>query len=405
MSPRALRIVRSPAIIVFALLLLQLATTQALALDWSQPWSLAPNPAAAAAQSDEYAWRLFVALNWPTNQRGEPDSSAPLGANRPVVWQAWLHAGELFLETGADPGPWPTHRPPLPLERRFETVSRKERPNLRHIVGGVMVPLADPVAEARRLTEIRFNRASFEFIRARELYNAEGQLRAYSAGPTVSFPYGARQVKAKWRPITTSERSRYYTMQLTLADGTQRLYGLTALHIASKDLSNWFWATFEQVDNPTLADNEGWELPSKDRFACSSQPGDCNQAPSGIGLETTVWRYYRLRGTLTQYTNAQGQPLRLANSELESGMQGSSSCITCHARSAMVAAGGGIERLPIFDTRDNQVNQPPRRLGYVGSPDPSWFEPSGAGGPHFQQLDFVWSLTQAQQKSVPAATP
>ena len=403
MSPRSPRIAHPPAML--ALLLLLSATTQAVALDWRKPWNPPQNPAAAATESDEYAWRLFVALSWPVNERGKPDPSAPLGANQPVVWQTWLHAGDVFLETGADPGPWSSEHKPLPLERRFETLSHKERPNLRHIVGGVMVPLADPIAAARRLTEIRFNRPSFEFIRARELYNVEGQVRAYSAGRTVSFPYGARQVNAKWRPITESERSRYYTMQVTLADGTQRLYGLTGLHIASKDLSNWFWATFEQVDNPTLTDNEGWELPSRDSFACGNQPGDCNQAPSGIGLENTVWRFYRLRGTLTQYTNAQGQPLRLANSELESGMQGSSSCITCHARAAMAATRGGIERLPIFDTRDDRANQPPQRLGFVGSPDPTWFEPSGAGGPHFQQLDFVWSLAQAQRKSVPAAAP
>ena len=395
MSPRAL----------FAVLLLQLGAAPALALDWSKPWNPPLDPTAAATRSDEHAWRLFVALNWPTNPRGEPDSSVPLGADQPVVWQAWLRAGDVFLETGADPGPWSAHRAPAPLERRFETLSRKERLNIRHIVGGVMVPLADPIAAARRLTEIRFNRTSFEFIRARELYDVEGQLRAYGPGRTVSFPYGARQVKAKWRPITASERSHYYTMQLTLADGTQRLYGLTALHIASKDLSNWFWATFEQVDNPTLADNEGWALPSRDRFACSNRPADCNQAPSGIGLESTVWKYYRLRGTLTQFANAQGQPLRLASSELESGMQGSSSCITCHARSAMTVTGGDIERLPIFDSSGSPANEPTRRLGFVGSPDPAWFEPAGAGGPHFQQLDFVWSLAQAQRQSAPAAAP
>ena len=392
--------------LIASLAVLLFATSRAAALDWSKPWNPPlQDTVAATTQSDEYAWRLFIALNWPTDKHGQPDTSASLGSDSPVVWQTWLHAGDVFLDTGDDPGPWSAHRQPLPLERRFETVSRKERPNLRHIVGGTMVPLTDPVAAARRLTEIRFNRPSFEFIRSQELYNVEGQLRAYQTGGAVSFPYGSRQVKAKWRPITERERSRYYTMQLTLADGTQRLYGLTALHIASKDLSTWFWTTFEHVDNPTLADNEGWQLPSRDRFACANKPADCNQAPAGIGLETTVWKYYRLRGTLTQYTDAQGQPLRLANSELESGMQGSSSCMTCHARATMAVADTAVVRLPIFDTRDLQADQLLQRQGFVGMPDPAWFEPAGSGGPRFQQLDFVWSLTLAQSKSLPAAAP
>src|SRR5262249_52113526 len=154
-------------------------------------------------------------------------------------------------------------------------------------VGGKMVPLADPLAGARRLTEIRFNRLEFEFIRSRELYDLDGQLRAYESGDTVSFPYGSREVKAKWRPISSSDRSRYYTMELRLPDGTRQLYGLTGLHVASKDLPTWFWATFEHVDNPTQPDNEGWQLPSRDQFACRAAPADCNRAPRGIGLERT----------------------------------------------------------------------------------------------------------------------
>jgi hypothetical protein len=352
-------------------------------VDWREPWKAPQDSDAAAAHSDEYAWRLFVALNWPVD------------ANH-VVWQDWLATGNVYLEGGVDPGPWSAHRTELPLERRFETVSRKDLPNLRHIVGGVMVPVIDAVADARRLTEVRLNRTSFEFIRSRRLYGEAGLRRALSSRQALSLPYGARQVKAKWRPINESERGRYYTMELTLADGTRRLYGLTALHIASKDLPDWFWATFEQVDNPTLADNDGWELPSRDRFACGSEPPDCNRAPSGIGLEGSVWQYYRLRGTLTQYTDSQGRPQRLANSELESGIQPSASCITCHARAAAAVESGAVVPLTIFMADDPLV-----RRGFVGTPDPAWFEPAGEGsGPRFARLDFVWSMLSARPESL-----
>jgi cytochrome c peroxidase len=370
------------------------------------PWIQPHDATAAATHSDEYAWRLFVALNWPadTGTRAA-DPAARFGADQPVVWETWLNAGNVYQDDGADPGPWWASRRPLTPERQFETLSRPDLQNLRHIVGGVMVPLVDPIANARRLTEIHINREAFEFIRRRELFNLEGQKRAQLNGSVISFPYGACEVKAKWRPITEQERSRYHTMELTLADGTRRLFGLTGLHIASKDLPTWFWATFEHVDNPTLADNEGWQLPSRDRFACGAEHSDCNRIPAGMGLEGTVWQYYRLRGTLTQYTDARGEPQRLANSELESGMQRSASCITCHSRASIAVVDGGIVHLPIFDSSagsdssGGSTGDPLARRGFIGAPDAAWYGPQpGAVGPRFQSLDFVWSMIKAQHK-------
>jgi hypothetical protein len=325
-----------------------------------------------------------------------PDAQARLGEDRPVVWETWRTAATVYLDHGADPGPWlPARSEEGAPGRRFETVSARDLPNLRHIVGGAMVPVSTPLLESKRLTEIRMNRAAFEFVRARELYNIEGQLRAYAAAGTTTFPYGAKEIKAKWRPIREDERSRYHTLEVPLADGTRRLYGLAGLHIASKDLPTWFWATFEHVDNATLPDNEGWRLPSRDRFACGENKPDCNRAPAGIGLEGTVWQYYRLRGTLTRYTDALGEPQRLANSELESGMQESASCITCHSRAALGVVAGTPVRLDIFDRRtDNSGERGAQRRGYIGAPEAAWFEP--AGGPRFRSLDFVWSLAKAQ---------
>src|SRR5208282_2024632 len=108
-------------------------------------------------------------------------------------------------------------------------------------------------------------------------------------------------------------------VEVRMAGGAARLYGLTALHIVSKDLPQWFWATFEHVDNPRLPDADKWQLPSSDHFACRGEAADCNRMPRGIGLEQTVWQYYRLRGTLTRYVDDENRPLRLANSELEAG--------------------------------------------------------------------------------------
>ena len=384
-----------------ALVLLCCLAGRSMALDWRDPRGEPQDATAAAGHSDEYAWRLFVALNWPADidTRG-PDRSVPFGADRPVVWETWMSAGNVYLERGDNPGSWlPQRAEQQTNERRFESASPPQLKNLRHVVDGRMVPLLDPLGSARRLTEIKMNRTTFEFIRAHELYNVEGQLRAYTAGG-ISFPYGAKQVKAKWRPISERERARYHTLDVRLSDGTHRLYGLTGLHIASKDLEHWFWATFEHVDNPRLADNEGWQLASRDRFACGADSADCNRAPAHIGLEGTVWQYYRLRGTLIRYIDAHGAPQRLANSELESGMQMSASCITCHSRATIGIAHGAPSRLAIFDSIEQ--DDPRRRRGFIGMPSASWFEPNPLNDTaRYEPLDFVWSLTKAQRKTAP----
>ena len=506
-----------------------LEAAHAAAMNWSKPWIEPHDAGMAAAHSDEYAWRLFVALNWPADvSKRAADPTAAFGADRPVVWEVWQNASDVYLDDGSDPGPWnakppaarerlhptsgpsswrtsasgrgpssgPTspagrepssaatppstawpasasHASPVAEESRFETFSLKDIPVARHIVGGKMVPLTDPAASAKRLTEIRMNRAAFEYIRANELYNLDGQLRLIASGRTVSFPSAAIEIKAKWRPIRDDERARYHTLTVRFADGTQRLYGLTALHIVSKALPQWFWATFEHVDNPTLPGSEGWQLPSRDRFACTtadasdddavvgdnavaraaSNAGASNRAPGGIGLEGTVWQNYRLRGTLTRFVDDGNRPLLLANSELEAGMQQTSSCITCHARSSLGLVAGTPMRLPIFNTSaqasaladgTTTLSAPtsstpapgtsapgaltpspsessaatmnpsasiptsggaPERRGYVGVPRAEWFEdPSSSGKRLFEQLDFVWSLSKARPRKVPHET-
>jgi hypothetical protein len=393
-----------------------LVCSQASALDWRRPWAEPPSGALTEADSDEFAWRLFIALNWPADVRKRSaDPRAVLGADRPVVWETWQSPGDIFFKDGSDPGPWAPGRDggAIATERRFETASLKDLPNAKHIVGGVMVPVADPLAGASRLTEIRMNRAAYEFIRAEELYNLDGQLRAYAAAKRVDFPLGARDIKAQWRPISAEQRSRYHTVEVAFADGTSRLFGLTAVHLASKDQAHWFWATFEHVDNPRLPGSEGWQLASRDRFACRGIAADCNRAPNRVGLEGTVWQYYRLRGTLTGYVDGAGRPQRLANSELENGMQTTASCMTCHSRASIGVVAGAPARLPIFDQGHDEAPRDVRaRRGYIGMPTAEWFGGergdaggggdggrAGAGrGTVFRPLDFVWSLSKAKAK-------
>jgi hypothetical protein len=298
-----------------------------------------------AAAADAEAWRIFTQLD-------------PAGSDQPADWESWPSAAATFRRDGADPGP--SQGASHSGTERFELLTPAEFPNLRHIVGGRMVPVTDPLGSAKRLVEVRLNAISYDFIRARELYTVAGQRRALAQGK-VEFPIGSIQLKAGWRPIGEAERSRYHTLTLHLADGSTRLFGLAALNIAAKTRNGWLWASFEHTE--------------------------------GTGSQ-----HYRLRGTQTTYLDARNQPVRLGNAVLEAGLGSSASCMTCHAR-ATLSVDGKPSRLPVFAPAPPGV-----RRGYVGTPDPDWF--GHADGQRqrqtaFASLDFVWSLSQAAEGTHP----
>ena len=293
------------------------------------------------AASDTAAWRIFAQLN-------------PPGADHAAAWESWASAAGTFRKDGADPGSWTavSH----PGVERFELLTPAEFPNLRHIVGGRMVPLTDPIASATRLVEVRLNAVSFDFIRTRQLYTVAGQRCAVAQGP-VEFPVGAIQLKAGWQPIGESERAHYHTLSVHLANGSTRLFGLAALNFAAKTDKGWLWASFEHVGG-------------------ASGP------------------YYRLVGTQTTFLNAAQQPVRLGNAVLEGDLGDSASCMTCHARAGL-GINGGPPRLPVFAPAPAGV-----RRGYVGRPDPDWFGHTDGRGRRlttFASLDYVWSLSQAAE--------
>jgi hypothetical protein len=363
------------------------------ALDWRESSRVSADGDAASARSDEFAWRLFVALNAPGHGRRTGNDPA-------VIWEDWATSVDVYRADGADPGAWPAPGAGREVaERRFESLSMSGLQNVRHIVAGKMVPLEGSLTDAPRLVEIRMNRIAYDYIRSGGLYNLEGQLRWVTERHAVQFPRGAVQLKASWRPIDVRDQGRYHSLNVRFADGSTRLFGLTALNIAAKVRPTWIWASFEHVDNAARPGADGWKLPSRDAYACRGKPLGCNAVPGGLGLERGVWQFYRLRGTMTRYVNATGAPQRLGNSELESGFQESASCMTCHARAALGLVDGKPRRLPVFAPGSGDDLRV--RHGYLGVPDPAWYSDSASGDRQrsdLQPQDFVWSLAQARPR-------
>src|SRR5213075_1028400 len=82
---------------------------EARAQQAADPWREPQDTVAALLQPDQYAWRLFVALNWPANAANRvPDPGKPFGAPGPVVWETWRNVrpeapGAVFPPNGSDP--------------------------------------------------------------------------------------------------------------------------------------------------------------------------------------------------------------------------------------------------------------------------------------------------------------
>jgi len=247
---------------------------------------------------DNFAWRAFVALNWPSrleaDHRGEPDREKTLADQGPRVWETFKSRYELF-EVGADgrtaaPSAWTSYEGRNPCgpaaDNRVKTVASfvpfAEFNEPGFTLGEYLNPL---VAQNRTYTryEIRFNRLEYEAIAGAGW--SEGRNLPDEAHP-ADFPVGSIAVKAAWRVLTDADppavRARYYVVRDALVvDVAQSLaagrlacakadVALVGLHIMIKTLyrPQWLWSTFEHVDNvPPAGEGEAREPDARDAGA------------------------------------------------------------------------------------------------------------------------------------------
>lgn len=61
------------------------------------------NLPAAQKLFDVFAWKAFVALNWPAQSNGQPDLSktySEIPLSTPLVWEFWQQSSNIFLPNG-----------------------------------------------------------------------------------------------------------------------------------------------------------------------------------------------------------------------------------------------------------------------------------------------------------------
>jgi hypothetical protein len=225
---------------------------------------------------DNFAWRAFVALNWPAltdpAQRGTPDRTKKPGDPGPRVWETFKARYELFQTDSKGkpiaPQPWTSYDGVNPcgseVDNREKTLATFEPFmdfNQANFAGAPSNPL---VAQNRTYTryETRLNEREYSTLTG----FSHGQKLPDLEDPLL-MPAGSVAVKAAWRILTEADtpavRARYYVVEnanvvdvaKTIAARrvvcTKSDVALVGLHIVIRTARRpqGIWATFEQVDN------------------------------------------------------------------------------------------------------------------------------------------------------------
>ncbi len=367
--------------IVRAALLGTVAAGLAAAIAYAQ----ASNNAALNAP-DETAWRLFIQA-----------VTGPNGGS--VTFETWASDTDTFRQSPAFPAA------PSPIAPHAPAVPAAGRQSMQE-AGGLLpqIPPNPSIGE-----ESRRNRTAFDFIVNNNLYRVSGLKAAF--GTTISFPVDAIEVKANWMPVDAvpvftknrvalADVPRLYHVNRG-ADG--KTYAMVSMHVISKLVPNWTWATFEHAQNPGRCDTLG----CIDHFGAQSavvapnaQPEQgypaCTKTAALTSLMTDahldpVFANYCLKGSQTDFTDANGLDVRLGNSVTEDGFVPRSSCMTCHGRAAFDRNGKATSNAG-FDAGGAPL----------GPIQPSWYWSFSSSPPIFVGMpgltrtatsaDFVWSI-------------
>lgn len=340
---------------------------------------------------DEFNWRLFVKINVP----------APDGKNR--VWETWADNDTTFPAAPSRTKP-PTFPPPTVVATLKVSPVRQLRFLQAELKALGKAETIHPLIAEGGGEEVRRNEAAFDFIVANGLYFKEGIAEAFAKGTRLNFPPEAVEIKAAWGSadsMSEAELKRYYTN----TDSTGRRFRLLGIHIISKELPNWTWATFEHADNLGRCDiigcHDAYGAQVKDVEANATPGksyGECKHTQQLVdlfnqaGLKEEFWSHYCLKGSQIDFADASGWPTRLGNTQLERVdlFEGTSSCMSCHSRAAYDKGGNPTSSGGFIGAKSP-----------VGYPLPEWFyesplDPPTPHGPlKALQSDFIWSLVFA----------
>jgi hypothetical protein len=384
--------IRVSALIASALLLVFVSFGTAIPEAYAATsTSIQENPCAPPQEVsnsiEETAWAIWIAATCPVN-----DNQYPY-----VVWENWIEQTQLYPadpskglnvpNAGGAKSGRNLHHSPLTLAIN---------PSLATTVPGLLgAPditcnkAATPPANQPNLIiceEVRENGATEDYIAGTFLWNRFGQQQAALNRDNIQFPAASVEIKADWIQLSSigldcANLPLGFTDTIHVEFINGHCFGLAGMHVISKLIDKWIWATFEPqnlITNPARCQVLG----CTDAFG--SRPvtthGEFTQLSPTLERMmdaanlAPVWKNYRLDGVQTDYL----APKLLGNSIIEGENAGvpltQSSCISCHAASAV--KNDGTDGITLLNSNP------------VGLPEPL---PSTA----WIRRDFVWSLSEA----------
>jgi hypothetical protein len=348
---------------------------------------------------DEFNWTIFARICAKAPQQ------QPIGANKDTtndaIWETWPDDPTTY-PANPDPQNPPTLNKANLAPAAHKTLEPIQQQQFRRqllLKNKLFHPQFAPVGGGE---ESRRNPASFNFIISNNLWYTQGLAAAFKKGTTngyhpLTFPVNAIEIKAVWKSITRDSMSYYHWNY----DSKGGLYGLVALHIMTKALPNWTWATWEWVGNPGRCDILGCSDTYGVNPAVVSPNSTPNQGyPPGqptpqllelfkkYGL-ADEWKNYRLKGSQTDWIDPTGRTTLLGNSITEDGFVQTSSCITCHSNASIDANGAVMPSLGF--TPDGQSQNGPVNPGNFWAKSTAPY-----GALNYFQYDFVWGVFRAR---------
>jgi hypothetical protein len=341
---------------------------------------------------EETAWRLWVAATCPVN-----DSQYPY-----VVWENWIEQNQLYPTDPANGLKVPNSLTPSNGASHLlhaSPLTLNKNPGLGTVIPGLLgAPdqscnkSASPPPNQPNLViceEVRLNGAAEDYIAGNGFWKRAGQQKAALVGLDIEFPETSVEVKADWIQLSTigldcGHLPPALTQSVHVETINGACFALAGMHVVSKLLDNWIWATFEP-QNLMTNPNRCTVLGCTDSFG--SKPARTNGATTLLTARLSElmaaadlapeWKNYRLDGVQIFFTDGRN-PTLLGNSIIEGENTGipleNSSCITCHALSSVKTDGSdGIQ----FRIGNNPIGEP--------EPLP----------PDWIRRDFVWSLFAA----------
>lgn len=362
---------------------------------------------------DIFSWNEFIALNWPATMNCTADTTKSIlnvksGNDGPVVWQTFMSSDNVFVAPTSSPATWCTGDALSNLfaktPRMLPTTSKSSPKALQALAAVISQPrgalavsqprgapaISQPTGVLQALGGVvtdqsgrwlRYERLMNQLEYQAIVSNNWYRLSVINGLSSLTLPTNAMEIKSSWKVLTAAESAsgRYYTTSAIVyntsgpnpapSPGTNPVtLGLVGLHIIQKtpQQGNFFWSTFEQVDNDKVFFNPKSNTAPNTQTAATpytelNPNGTPINAPVQIKRLTTpipanpyLNAYYRklLAGSVfanyrlisTQWTTGSGQaqsgtPQYVANITLETYIQKAvgqggkfppTGCLACH---------------------------------------------------------------------------